>query len=294
MSIRSFLFVPGDSERKQAKALGSEADALILDLEDSVAPARLDVARGTVAAFLSANTNRSTQQLWVRVNSLSSGQLLEDLVAVMPAAPDGIVLPKASSSEELVQVHHYLTALEYREGRAIYSTQVLVIATETPRAVLNLNGYRPGPERLFGLTWGMEDLGTALGATGKVDEAGELTFTFQMARSMCLVAAVAAGVQPIDSVHADFRDRDGLTRECARARRDGFTGKMAIHPDQVAIINQAFTPTEAELAHARRVIAAFEASPDAGVTSLDGAMLDRPHLLQAQRVLAAVERRGKT
>lgn len=295
MMLRSLLFVPGDSERKQAKGLGSAADALILDLEDSVAPAKLDAARTLVASVLSNTKDRTRQKLWVRVNPLSSGKLLDDLVAIMGGGPDGIMLPKAGTPHEVLEVHHYLTALEKRDGRERASTGLIVLATETPQAVLTLNSYVDGPvpvaaERLTGLTWGAEDLGAALGATAKFEEGGELTFTFQMARSLVLVTACACGVQPIDTVHPDFRDSEGLARESARARRDGFTGKMAVHPDQVDIINRAFSPTDAEITHARRIVAAFEANPDVGVTSVDGHMVDRPHLVQAQRVLAAASR----
>ena len=333
--IRSFLFVPGDSERKQTKALGSAADALIFDLEDSVAASKLPEARNMVAAALRSRPKPDADKgsgpaFWVRVNSLGTGKLIEDLVAVIGGAPQGIVLPKVASAAEVVEISNYLCALEQREGLAVGTTQVLVIATETPQALLGLGGYVAAFEgatlegkalhsalasgesrtsnaqspsaplgatavaarRLLGLTWGMEDLGAALGSSSKVDEQGALTFTFQLARSTCLLTASALNVQAIDSIQADFRDSEGLKREAAAARRDGFTGKMAIHPDQVPIINSAFTPTAKEVEHAQRVVAAFAAAPDAGVTSLDGAMLDRPHLVQAQRILTAAERNG--
>jgi citrate lyase subunit beta/citryl-CoA lyase len=291
MNLRSWLFVPGDSARKQEKALASAADALILDLEDSVAPARLGAARGQVAGVLSSHRGGS-QSLWVRVNALSSGALLDDLAAVIAGGPDGIVLPKVDTPDEVVQVHHYLSALEKREGLALHSTRVLVIATETPRALLSLSGYPVVPERLAGLTWGAEDLSAALGARAQQGD-GALTFTFELARSMCLLAAAAAGVQAVDGVHADFRDAPSLARDLTRARHDGFSGKLAIHPDQVAAINAAFSPSEAELAQARRIVAAFAAAPELGVTSIDGRMVDRPHLLKAERLLAAAERRAR-
>jgi len=285
--LRSLLFVPGDSERKQAKALESGADALILDLEDSVDESQLPAARGRVHDFVSGTRTPSGPQHWVRVNSLSSGKMLEDLAAVIRAKPDGIVLPKVSSARELAEVGHYLSALEVREGLAEGSTRLLVIATETPAALLTLGEYNPATagKRLAGLTWGMEDLSAALGALGKKEDDGSLTPVLQLARSLCLLAAAAAGVQAIDGVHADFRDGTGLTLDVGRARRDGFTGKMAIHPDQVPVINAAFSPTAAEIERARRIVAAFEAAPGAGVTSLDGQMLDRPHLVLARRVL---------
>jgi citrate lyase subunit beta/citryl-CoA lyase len=286
------LFVPGDSERKQQKALASEADALILDLEDSVAAEERGGARNRVRELLQSRTQPQRQQLWVRVNALSSGLLLEDLAAIISGAPDGVVLPKAESPIQLVELCHYLSALETREGRAQFATRVIVIATETPRALLTLRDYphvlaehAPARERLAGLTWGGEDLSAAMGITNKVDRHGSLTFTFQMARSLCLVVASALGVQAIDGIYADFRDTEGLRRDAESARRDGFSGKLAIHPAQLETIHAAFAPAAAELEWARRVIAAFAQSTRAGVVSLDGQMLDRPHLVQAERIL---------
>jgi len=288
-SARSWLFVPGDSERKLERAAAAGADALILDLEDSVAPARLAVAREMVLERLRGR-GASGPQLWVRVNAPGSSHLLTDLAAIVAGAPAGIVLPKVSGLAEVIEVHHYLAALERREGLPEGSVRVLVIATETARAVLALAEYAHAPRRLAGLTWGSEDLGAALGVRGKLTAEGEATFPFELARALCLLGAAAAQVPAIDGVHADFRDTAGLTRELARARRDGFAGKLAIHPSQVAPINVAFTPTEAELTQARRIVAAFAAAPEVGVTSIDGRMIDRPHLLQAQRLLAAAER----
>lgn len=299
--MRSFLFVPGDSERKQAKGLSSSADALILDLEDSVDVAQLPGARARVRELLRSNPDRSRQQLWVRVNASSSGLLLEDLAAVMAdageAGPDGVVLPKVASATEVEEISHYLSAFEVRGAAPPGATRLLVIATETPRALLNLPSYPeqaptlPGlRQRVAGLTWGAEDLGAALGVTGRVDSNGLPTHVFQTARTACLLAASALGVQAIDGVHVDFRNREGLLRELESARRDGFTGKLAIHPDQVDAINAAFSPTKDEIAYAEQVVAAFAAAPGAGVVSLQGQMIDRPHLVQAQRVLAA---RGK-
>jgi citrate lyase subunit beta / citryl-CoA lyase len=289
--MRSFLFVPGDSERKQAKALGTAADALILDLEDSVDVAQLPAARGRVRELLQSQPSRTKQQLWVRVNALSSGLLLEDLAAVMADAgeggPDGIVLPKVSDPQEIEEVGHYLAALEVRAARQLGATRLMVIATETPRGLLALASYpnKLTSKRLAGLTWGSEDLGAALGVKARVDGEGALTPPFQIARTSCLLAASALGVQAIDAVHVDFRNKDGLARELDSARRDGFTGKLAIHPDQVEAINSAFMPTADEIARAQRIIAAFAAAPGAGVVSLDGQMIDCPHLVQAQRIL---------
>jgi citrate lyase subunit beta/citryl-CoA lyase len=309
--LRSLLFVPGDSERKQAKGRATAADALILDLEDSVEVTQLPAARLRVRNLLRSHPDRSRQQLWVRVNALSSGRLLDDLVAVMDDAgdpsglsngaaggggPDGIVLPKVSAPGEVEEVAHYLAAFEARGGRTVGSTRLLIIATETPRGLLSLPHYpqsvQASPavaQRLTGLTWGSEDLGAAIGANERVDASGAHTFVFQMARASCLLAAVALGVQAIDSVHVDFRNAAGLERELESARRDGFTGKLAIHPDQIHVINSAFTPTDSEIARARRIVALFAASPGAGVVSLDGQMIDRPHFIQAQRILGSVD-----
>ena len=292
--LRSLLFVPGDSERKQAKALTSGADALILDLEDSVAATQLPAARAQVRQFLSANSGSASQR-WVRVNGPASGLLVDDAAAVIGGRPEGIVLPKVSSAAEVAQISKLLADLEAKSGLDVGSTRLIVIATETPLALLKLGEYvagTPGLERLAALTWGMEDLSAALGASAKTEADGSLTPVFELARSLCLVAAAAAVVQAIDGVHADFRDTAGLTRDAARARRDGFTAKLAIHPDQVPIINAAFSPSAAEVARARRIVAAFAASPGTGVTSLDGQMLDRPHLVLAQRVLELSSRIG--
>ncbi|MBV8877253.1 MAG: CoA ester lyase [Gammaproteobacteria bacterium] len=297
-TLRSWLFVPGDSERKQEKALASAADAVILDLEDSVAPEQLPAARQRVSELLgSVGEHRRGPQLWVRVNAASSGLLGEDLAAVFArAAPAGIVVPKVSGAADIVLVARQLSRLETRLGLEPGAARLLVIATETPAGVLSLaqypqalGGLRRLRERVAGLTWGAEDLGTALGALAARDAAGALTFTFQLARSHCLLAAAALGAQAIDGVCTDFRDGTRLQHELDAARRDGFSGKLAIHPDQIAAINAAFAPTEAEREHARRVVAAFATAPAAGVVSLDGRMIDRPHLLQAQRILAAAQ-----
>jgi citrate lyase subunit beta/citryl-CoA lyase len=280
------LFVPGDSERKLAKGEGCGADALILDLEDAVAAERRPQARVMVREFLSARRGARRSSLWVRVNPLDTSDALLDLTAVMPGAPDGIVVPKTDSAADVVRLDHYLSALEAREGLEVGSTRIVPVATETARALFLLGSYAGSSARLHGLTWGAEDLPAALGAATNRGPDGELGFVYQLARSLCLAAAVAADVQPIDTVYPDFRDSAGLEKNASRARMDGFTGKIAIHPDQVPIIQNAFTPSAEELAHARAVIAIFAANPDAGTIALDGKMLDRPHLKQAQRVLA--------
>jgi citrate lyase subunit beta/citryl-CoA lyase len=299
-ALRSWLFVPGDSERKQARALTCAADALILDLEDSVDPGQLPAARARVAELLRTATGAAAPQLWVRINPPRAPLWQEDLAAVFAAraggsrVPDGIVVPKVSAAAEIEEVAGLLATLETQRGVRRGATGLLVIATETPQGLLALPQYpaalgatRAASARLAGLTWGAEDLSAALGARAKRDASGSLTFTFALARTACLLAAAALGVQAIDGVHTEFRDAAGLARELEEARRDGFSGKLAIHPDQVAAINAAFTPTEAERAHAQRVLAAFAAAGGAGVASLDGQMIDRPHLIQAQRLLAA-------
>jgi citrate lyase subunit beta/citryl-CoA lyase len=290
MTPRSWLFVPGDSERKLAKGAASAADALIVDLEDSVAQPNLPAARALTAAFLAAHGARERQQLWVRVNALSSGLALHDLASVVAAGPDGIVLPKAEGAADVATLGHYLSALEVAAGRAEGATRVLVVATETPAALFTLGSYTSAGARLAGLTWGAEDLAASLGAASNRAEDGAYEFTFQLARSLCLAAAAAAGVAPVDTVFTDFRDPAGLQREAVAARRAGFVGKLAIHPDQVETINRAFTPDAAEVAHAERVVAAFAAHPESGVVAIDGKMIDMPHLKQARRLLAAAGR----
>jgi citrate lyase subunit beta/citryl-CoA lyase len=293
MSIRSFLFVPGDSERKLAKGQASEADALILDLEDAVAPARKPLARAMVAEYLGQASSRSPE-LWVRINPLDEGGL-DDLAAVARAAPDGIVVPKTGGPADVLRLSHYLDALERRDAVAT-PIRILPVATETARAPFRLGDYADTPlPRLYGLTWGAEDLSSAIGASTNKDAAGEWAFTYRMVRSACLLAAKAARVEAVETLFADFRDRDGLHASCIAAAQEGFTGRIAIHPGQVAVINAAFMPSDAAVAHAHRVIAAFDANPDAGAVGLDGMMLDMPHLKQAQHVLrlhAAYAARG--
>jgi citrate lyase subunit beta/citryl-CoA lyase len=275
--LRSLLFVPGDRPDRMAKALGSGADALILDLEDSVAAPAKGEARRAVTAFLQENT---TAPLWVRINPLDSAEAERDLAAVLPAHPDGIVLPKAEGGASVAELTRRLT----ERGNA--TAKILAIATETPAAMFQLGTYG-GQRRLAGLTWGAEDLPAAIGAATSREEDGRYTAPYELARSLCLFGAAAAGVAPIETVYPAFRDLDGLKAYAARARRDGFTGMMAIHPAQIEPINAAFTPSEADIAHARAVVAAFEANPGAGALALDGRMIDRPHLVQAQRTLAA-------
>ena len=289
--LRSMLFVPGDSERKLAKGAGSPADALILDLEDSVAAERTAIARGLVRDYLDAHPDRAARQLWVRINPLSTPQALLDLAAVVGGRPDGIILPKPGSGADVTVLDHFLSALEVREGVPAGSVKIIPVATETAGAVFTLGTYAGCSARLAGLTWGAEDLSAALGASTNQAASGGYAFTYEMARSLCLAGAVAAEVQPLDTLYADFRDAAGLAADSRASRQTGFTGRLAIHPDQVSLINEAFTPDAAEVAHAQRVVDAFAASPGIGVVGLDGIMLDMPHLKQARRML---EMAGRT
>lgn len=286
--LRSLLFVPGDSEKKLAKASAGNADALILDLEDAVAAERRPLARSLVFDYLRGRTNRATQQTWVRINPLSERAIsLADLAAIVAGAPDGILLPKVTSAQDVIMLDHFLSALESREGIASGSIHIVPVATETPAAVLALATYQNCSPRLVGLTWGAEDLAAAIGAASNLDDSGEWEFTYRLARSLCLLAAHAAAVQAIDTITVDFHDDEGLRKAVRAGRRAGFSGKMAIHPNQVDIINQGFMPDAAELAHAQEVVDAFAANPQAGTLQIAGKMLDRPHLVQALKVLAA-------
>jgi len=268
---RSWLFVPADSEKKIAKALQSEADAVIFDLEDSVAPSQKAAARDILKALPKQSNG---PQWWVRVNPLGSEFHKDDLTLIGSAYVHGIVLPKAESGADVTQLAH-------RTG----NIPIHAIVTETAASLFGLLSYRSPSTTLTAMSWGAEDLSAALGASSKYDDSGELSFTYKLARSLCLAGAMAAGVQPVDGVFADFRDEKGLRKESEAARREGFTGKLAIHPAQVAVINAAFTPSADDIAHAEAIVAAFEAHPDAGVLSVDGKMVDRPHLVQAKRTL---------
>lgn len=283
--MRSLLFVPGDSEKKLAKGLGSNADVLILDLEDSVVAARKGAARSITRDFI-AGRPTGCPRLFVRVNPLASGMILDDLAAVVGARPDGIVLPKAAGGGDIRRLDHYLAALEARDAVTPGAVAILPIASETASAMFTFGSYAGCSARLTGLTWGCEDLAADVGAAENRGSDGAYLEPFRLARSLCLFGAASAGVAAIDTVFTDFRDEDGLKREARAAERSGFTGKMAIHPAQVAIINRTFTPDQAAVAWARKVVAAFAADPAAGVVGLEGKMLDRPHLRAAERVLA--------
>jgi citrate lyase subunit beta / citryl-CoA lyase len=290
MNLRSWLFIPGDSDKKLAKADHTGADALILDLEDSVALANKPLARRNVRAFLDERpAGQRASQLWVRINPLDDAALI-DLAAVVGGAPDGMMLPKIDGPADVLRLSHHLEALEARDGVAAGHIRILPVATETPVAPLRLAEFASVRlPRLVGLTWGAEDLSAAIGASTNLDETGEWALTYRFARSSMLLAAKAAGVQAIDTLYVNFKDPDGLRSSCRAAAREGFTGRIAIHPDQVAVINEAFAPSEDDVDFARRVVAAFEAQAGTGTVGLDGKMLDIPHLKQAQRVLTMHE-----
>jgi citrate lyase subunit beta/citryl-CoA lyase len=284
---RSFLFVPADSERKLKKAGTSRADALILDLEDSVAASARPKARQLAAQFLQ---KKCDADIWVRINPLDSADALEDLKAIMPAAPCGIVLPKPRGAGDANQLAKLLDVLEQESDLDPGQTGILPVATERPAALFSMDEYAESTARLAGLTWGAEDLSTAVGASSNRDESGNWLPPYQLARSLCLFAAAAAGVPAIDTVYTDFKDTDGLAEFAAAARRDGFEGMLAIHPDQVRIINKAFVPTSAETERAQRIVELFAANPDVGTLGMDGEMIDRPHWLQAKRILETASR----
>lgn len=292
MSLRSWLFVPGDSEKKLSKGADTGADVLILDLEDSVADGRKPVGREMTCEYLQ-QSQRKNQQLWVRINPLDTPHALLDLAGVIQGKPDGLILPKAESVEDSYRLGHYLDALEVEHGIEQGNTKILALVTETPGALLTLEGYRRADPRVTAVSWGAEDLSAAVGASTNRNNQGTLADPYILARSMCLMTAHAAGVQPVDTVEPNFRDDNALKVSSDEARRDGYTGKIAIHPNQVAIINDAFTPSEEEVAHAQAVVKLFEDNPDAGTLSLDGKMLDKPHLTQAQRVIETASRLSK-
>lgn len=274
---RSWLFVPADSEKKIAKALDSGADAIIFDLEDSVAPAQKAAAR----ELLKTLPQRSGgPQWWVRINPIGSDFIKDDLKLIGVADIHGIVLPKSEGGWDIVEIAHHTGSIP-----------IHAIVTETPASLFSMPSYRDPSLPLAAMSWGAEDLSAALGAASKYDGHGDLSFTYKLARSLCLAGAVAAGAQPVDGVFADFRDEEGLRAEAEAARREGFTGKLAIHPAQVEVINAAFTPSPEDVRNAEEIVAAFEAHPDAGVLSVGGRMVDRPHLLQAKRVLGSAARK---
>lgn len=276
-ALRSLLFVPGDRPERFAKAAASGADAVILDLEDAVASARKAQARAAVVEWLAAE--RAVPAI-VRINPLGSPHLAEDIAALRNAAPDALMLPKAEGAASIAALDGLL---------GTFDPPIIPIATETPVAIFELGSYRACADRLAGLTWGAEDLPAAIGATAARTEDSRYTPPYEMVRALALFAAHAAGIPAIDTVFPAIKDEAGLSAHVARARRDGFTAMLALHPAQVPTINAGFTPSAAEIAHARAIVDAFRASPDAGALMLDGRMIDRPHLVQAQRILMLAE-----
>ena len=291
MIIRSWLFVPGDSERKLEKARDNAADALILDLEDSVSDDRQELARQMVRDYLIDRKDRSRQQLWVRINPLDTELSLPDLAAIMPGAPDGICLPKVYSAEDVNTLANYLSALEAREDLKQGSTKILVVATETAASILSFHTYLEGvTDRMIAITWGAEDLSAALGASDNMHPtSGGYDDPYLLAKSLCLAAARAVDVQPVGVVYVNYQDMDGLEIDCFNDRKSGFIGKVAIHPAQSAVINKTFTPSNDEIAYAEKVVAVFEENPGLGVVGLEGKMLDMPHLKQARNILSIAD-----
>jgi citrate lyase subunit beta/citryl-CoA lyase len=277
---RSYLFVPADSERKLAKASDTDADALILDLEDSVAAHAKAAARALAAEFVGGRNDA-----WVRINPIDTEDAEADLASVVAAAPAGIVLPKARSADDVISLASKLRQLEAQHGITVGQTRIIALCTERPEALFTLASYIGATPRLAALSWGGEDLSSALGASANRSADGEWLPTYEMARSLCLCAAAAAEVAAIDTVFTDYRDLDGLAKYAANARRDGFSGMLAIHPGQVDVINRAFMPTAEEVERARRIVALFDDNPGAGTLGLDGEMIDLPHRVQAERLL---------
>ena len=286
MKLRSLLFVPGDSDKKFARACHSGADVLILDLEDAVAPAMKEAARERVAGWL-GKAGELAAKLFVRVNPLDTGLTEADLKAVVRPGLAGILVPKANGAHDIATIAALIDALEIAAGLAPGDVKIMVVATETPAAMFALGSYTPPHGRLIGLTWGAEDLSSAIGATANKEADGAWTEPYRIARSLCLFAAASAEVAPIDTLYSDFRDTVGLEADCRKARRDGFIGRIAIHPDQVETINRCFSPSDEDVAHARLIVAAFAAQPELGTIGIDGKMFDIPHLKAAQKTLVA-------
>ncbi|WP_439620186.1 HpcH/HpaI aldolase/citrate lyase family protein [Hyphomonas sp.] len=286
MRLRSLLFVPGDSDRKFEKAAQSGADVLICDLEDAVAPSQKSAARQRVSQWID-RAEDVAPSLFVRVNALDTGFTGDDLAAVVRPGLAGIMVPKANGAHDLDAISSLIDPLEKTAGMEANVIRIVVVATETPAAMFALGSYAPPHPRLAALTWGAEDLGAAIGITSNKESDGSWTFPFQVARAQCLFASANAGVAPIDTLYSDFRDSAGLEVDCRAARRDGFTGRIAIHPNQVETINRCFSPSAEEIAEARKIVRAFADNPDAGTLGIDGKMYDIPHLKAAQKTLAA-------
>jgi citrate lyase subunit beta/citryl-CoA lyase len=291
--MRSYLFAPGDQPRKLEKAMRSGADAVLIDLEDSISTERKAEARQIAAGFLKdVHAAPHRPRLFVRVNGHETGLIDDDLDAVMAGRPDGILLPKAEGGVSVMHLDAKIAVREAMHGIADGTTKIMALATETAAAMFLGGTYRGSSARLMALTWGAEDLSAELGAEANRDANGQFLDAYRLARSICLTAAAAAGVQAVDTVYVDYRNEAGFRRETEDGRRDGFTGRMAIHPAQVPIINEVFTPTKEAIAHAQRVVAAFAAAGGAGTVGIDGMMYDRPHLVRAQQVIARATAAG--
>jgi citrate lyase subunit beta / citryl-CoA lyase len=286
LKMRSWLFAPGDSARKLAKAIASPADIVLLDLEDAVATENKPLARQVVHDCLQANP-ADRPRLWVRVNPLDGPHTLRDLAAIMPARPGGIMVPKVYGRQDVERLDHYLSAFETAQDLAEGSTPVIVLVTETAEAMFHTGDYKAAP-RVVALTWGAEDLADSIGASTNRNADGSYGFTYELARSLCLLGAAAAEVAAIETIQGDYRDLDSLKARAAKARRDGFRGMLAIHPAQVEVINAAFTPTAEEIAEAQAIVDLFAANPGVGTIGYQGGMLDRPHLSRAQQLLRQV------
>jgi citrate lyase subunit beta / citryl-CoA lyase len=285
--MRSLLFIPADDEKKLGKGLGAGADALILDLEDAVSLPRKSAARETAKRYIAETRGREGRPLlYVRINSMDTDLWQDDVAAVAGARPDGILLPKARSGEDVHKLSIALHLEEEKAGVPAGETRIMALVTETPISLLQLHTYVGASARLTAMTWGAEDLSAVLGArTNREGDGRTWTPPYQLARNLCLFTACAAEVQPIDTVFVNFRDEEGLRQECRAAVRDGFTGKMAIHPSQVAVMNEVFTPSAEEIATSQELIALFAANPDAGALTYRGQMVDRAHVARAERIL---------
>jgi citrate lyase subunit beta/citryl-CoA lyase len=282
-SARSWLFAPGDSEKKMEKATAGSADIVIFDLEDAVAPSEKPKARTLVREFLHGQAG-GHERLWVRINPLDGPYAVDDLAAIMPGKPGGVMLPKAYGRQDVEVLNNYLTALEAAFGAEPGSTKVIALVTETAEAMFTTGDYKGAP-RLVAMTWGAEDLADALGASENRNPDGSYGFTYELARSFCLMGAATASVAPIETIQGDFRDLEGLRKRAEKVRRDGYRGMLAIHPAQVEVINEAFSPGEEEIAAAQEIVDLFAANPGAGTIGFKGAMVDRPHLARAQALL---------
>jgi citrate lyase subunit beta / citryl-CoA lyase len=287
LKMRSWLFAPGDSEKKMAKACASSADIALFDLEDAVTPENKPLARQMVHDFLKANAAQRTR-LWVRINPFDGPYTLTDLAAVMPAQPGGIMLPKVYSRADVEKLNHCLSALEVANGIDEGSTPVIVLITETAEAMFHTGSYKGAP-RVVALTWGAEDLADSIGASSNRNPDGSYGFTYELARSLTVLGAATAGVAAIETISADYKDLDALRLRAEKVRRDGFRGMLAIHPAQVDVINAAFTLGPEEISAAREIVAIFDANPGVGAIGYKGGMLDRPYLSRALALLAQAD-----